>query len=58
MSTILTTGVRQNLTSLQSISSQQTTTEERLATGKKVHRAEDLPDYHKRVLVARHPDRL
>lgn len=29
-----------------------------LATGKKVHRAEDLPDYHKRVLVARHPDRL
>ena len=29
-----------------------------LATGKKVHRAEDLPDFHKRVLVERHPDRL
>jgi hypothetical protein len=29
-----------------------------LATGKKVHRPEDLPDFHKRVLVERHPDRL
>ncbi|WP_416907756.1 MAG: hypothetical protein ACMVO5_12160 [Polymorphobacter sp.] len=29
-----------------------------LATGKKVHTPETLPDFHKRVLVERHPDRL
>lgn len=29
-----------------------------LATGKKVHSPEDLPDFHKRVLVEKHPDRL
>jgi hypothetical protein len=29
-----------------------------LATGKKVHRADDLPDFHKRVLAEKHPDRL
>ena len=43
MSTILSTGVRQNLTSLQSIKTQQTTTENRLATGKKVNSAIDNP---------------
>ncbi|MCE1236210.1 MAG: hypothetical protein LWW93_07605 [Hyphomicrobiales bacterium] len=43
MSTILSTGVRQNLTSLQSIKTQQTTTENRLATGKKVNTALDNP---------------
>lgn len=29
-----------------------------LASGKKVHRPEDLPDFHKRVLVEKHPDRI
>lgn len=29
-----------------------------LAYGRKVHRPEDIPDFHKRVLVERHPDRL
>jgi len=29
-----------------------------LATGKKVHSAEDLPDFHKRVLAEKYPDRL
>lgn len=29
-----------------------------LATGKKVHSPEDIPDFHKRVLLERHPDRL
>ena len=43
MATILSTGVRQNLNSLQSISKQQTTTENRLATGKKVNSALDNP---------------
>jgi flagellin-like hook-associated protein FlgL len=43
MSAILSTGVRQNLTSLQSIKTQQTTTENRLATGKKVNSAIDNP---------------
>lgn len=43
MATILSTGVRQNLTSLQSIKTQQTTTENRLATGKKVNSALDNP---------------
>jgi len=43
MSAILSTGVRQNLTSLQSIKSLQTTTENRLATGKKVNSALDNP---------------
>ena len=43
MSSILSTGVRQNLTSLQSIKSQQTATENRLATGKKVNTALDNP---------------
>jgi flagellin-like hook-associated protein FlgL len=43
MSTILSTGVRQNLNSLQSIKTQQTATENRLATGKKVNSALDNP---------------
>jgi flagellin-like hook-associated protein FlgL len=43
MSTILSTGVRQNLNSLQSIKAQQTQTENRLATGKKVNSALDNP---------------
>jgi len=43
MSAILSTGVRQNLSSLQSIKSQQTMTESRLATGKKVNSALDNP---------------
>ncbi|MCE1236208.1 MAG: hypothetical protein LWW93_07595 [Hyphomicrobiales bacterium] len=42
-SSILSTGVRQNLNSLQSIKMQQTTTENRLATGKKVNTALDNP---------------
>lgn len=29
-----------------------------LATGKKVHSPEDLPDFHKRVLAEKYPDRL
>jgi hypothetical protein len=29
-----------------------------LAYGKKVHRPEDIPDFHKRVLVEKYPDRL
>lgn len=29
-----------------------------LAYGKKIHRAEDLPDFHKRVIVEKYPDRL
>ena len=40
---ILSTGVRQNLTALQKIKSEQTTTENRLATGKKVNSALDNP---------------
>jgi flagellin-like hook-associated protein FlgL len=40
---ILSTGVRQNLTSLQSIKQNQTQTENRLATGKKVNSALDNP---------------
>ena len=40
---ILSTGVRQNLNSLQSIKSSQTMTESRLATGKKVNSALDNP---------------
>jgi flagellin-like hook-associated protein FlgL len=40
---ILSTGVRQNLTSLQSIAKGQTMTENRLATGKKVNSALDNP---------------
>ena len=43
MSAILSTGVRQNLNSLQSIKTQQTITENRLATGKKVNSALDNP---------------
>ena len=43
MATILSTGVRQNLSSLQSINKQQTTTENHLATGKKVNSALDNP---------------
>ncbi|MCU0760327.1 MAG: hypothetical protein MUF07_14160 [Steroidobacteraceae bacterium] len=29
-----------------------------LAYGRKVHRPEDIPDFHKRVLIERYPDRL
>ncbi len=29
-----------------------------LANGKKVHRVEDIPDFHKRVLVEKYPERL
>jgi len=29
-----------------------------LAIGKKVHSPEDIPDFHKRVLVEKHPDRV
>jgi len=29
-----------------------------LASGKKMHLAEVLPDFHKRALAERHPDRL
>ena len=29
-----------------------------LAYGKKVHRPEDLPDFHKRVVAEKYPDRL
>ncbi|MEM6681071.1 MAG: hypothetical protein AAF607_02415 [Pseudomonadota bacterium] len=29
-----------------------------LAIGQKVHRPEDIPDFHKRVLVENHPDRI
>ncbi|MBV5265307.1 flagellin [Pinisolibacter aquiterrae] len=42
-SPILSTGVRQNLNSLQSIKTNQTMTESRLATGKKVNTALDNP---------------
>ena len=28
------------------------------AIGKKFHRVEDIPDFHKRVLVEKYPDRV
>ncbi len=40
----LSTGVRQNLLALQNVASQMTTTDNRLATGKKVNSALDNPE--------------